>query len=81
MHWVQLRTVIAGGGGWLLLWLSVPAAYGEFCTRGTGAGYNTEWETLCCPAGGKVAQGKQGESLAPLEHSAPASSQWVRQVL
>lgn len=32
---------------------------------GLGAGYNPEWETLHCPASGKVAQGKQGESLAP----------------
>lgn len=32
--------------------------------QGVWAGYSTEWEILCCPASGKVAQGKQGESLA-----------------
>lgn len=54
-----------------------PAASGEFCTGwGSGAGYNTEWETLGCPASGKVAQGKR-ESLTPpppsTQHLLPCS--------
>lgn len=79
MHWVQLRTVIAGGGG--LVTAVALCSLLPMVSSAQGAGYNTEWETLCCLASGKVAQGKQGESLAPPEHSAPASSQWVRQVL
>ena len=35
----------------------------------------SSWKLCCCPRGGKVAQGKPGESLAsPREHSAPVSS-------